>query len=157
MTRPERSAAWLAAVLAMLAAAGCATQTAPTPTSRPALILPASDERLQGGAVAATSWADMGIGPAGFNADASFPQPLDASAALIDALTAHPGSIYETASLVGEAERELILISETGLGDDSVAGFQYVLLLELDGREWRIDEMWTRALCWRGVSEELCV
>jgi hypothetical protein len=155
LTRARRRAAWLAIALAALGAAGCAAQTAPTP--RPALTLPASDERLRDGAVAATSWVDMGSGPIGFNADASFRQPRDASAALIEALTAHTGSIYETAGLVGGEDRELLLVSETGEGDDSVAGLQYLVLLELDGREWRIEEMWTRALCRRGVVQDVCV
>ena len=139
----------------VIAATGCAAETATTP--RADLVLPASDEWLREGAVAATSWLDMGSGPAGLNARASFLEPNDASSALIEALTAHTGSAYETHALVGEPDRELMLVSETGVADDSVAGLQYVMLLELEGREWRISEMWTRALCRRGVAQDVCV
>jgi hypothetical protein len=155
VTRSRPTAARLAVALAILAAAGCASEAVPTP--RPALILPAADERLRDGAIVATSWLDMGSGPIGFNADASFAQPRDAAAALIDALTAHTGSAYETDGLVAEADRELILVSESGFGDDSVAGIQYLLLLEIDGRDWRIDELWTRVTCRRGAHQDVCV
>ncbi|MGH2381188.1 MAG: hypothetical protein ACRDG7_08205, partial [Candidatus Limnocylindria bacterium] len=55
------------------------------------------------------------------------------------------------------SERAILIISETGLGDDSVAGAQYALLARADGARWRLVTLWSRALCRRGVSGDLCV
>ncbi|MGH2598651.1 MAG: hypothetical protein ACRDJ9_04610, partial [Dehalococcoidia bacterium] len=54
------------------------------------------------------------------------------------------------------SDRALLLISETGVGDDSVAGSQYALMLVQEEDGWRLDELWTRALCRRGGDAQFC-
>ena len=51
----------------------------------------------------------------------------------------------------------MLVVSETGRGDDSVAGSQYTLVLVREPNGWYLDELWIRALCRRAVFEDLCV
>ena len=148
----------LVALLGLSACGGAGVSTSPAqPFS-----LPESEEMLRGGAVAGTPWLDPPGAPAGFERDAAHVDPSAAANAFIqaarDAYAASPEQPdHQVDSLVEDEGRAVILISETGLADDSVAGVQYLLMLERDGRDWRVDELWTRALCRRGVSGELCV
>lgn len=53
----------------------------------------------------------------------------------------------------------VIVISEIGPGDDSVAGTQYALVIGRAADGWRLEGLWARTLCRRGVDQagQLCL
>lgn len=153
-----------AAVLGLLLA-GCALQAAsPTPgaTGPPGdTVLPAAEAFLPLNVPASTPWMRMSSQPSGFDLDvphASAGDLADAFGAALAASYGPDGSPELGLDVVDETdERALLLISETGLPDDSVAGTQYALVVTREADGWRIAELWTRALCRRGVSGNLCL
>jgi hypothetical protein len=54
--------------------------------------------------------------------------------------------------------RAILVISETGFGDDSVAGTQHALVMVRGVDDWYVTSIWSRALCGRGVhpTEDRC-
>ena len=139
-----------------------AATAAASASALPTQELPAADALLGSGAVTGTPWTEMDGVAIDFEADSlheSAEALADAFGAAIHASWAggpgRPEVAIDFASETGE--HALIIISESGFGDDSVAGSQYALLAVADDGGWRLDTLWTRALCSRGVSGQLCV
>jgi hypothetical protein len=135
--------------------------TTPAP-SVGAVILPGADALLPDRVAGATAWTEIGSLLNDFDPRAPHASPQALAEAFGAAIQAGWAGSPEQPDLELEAieettDRAVAIVSETGIGDDSVAGSQYalVLLRETDG--WRLDELWTRALCWRGVDDQLCV
>ena len=168
-TGPTFSAALVALVALLAAASACGSATvlssgAPAGTRGPqaTLVVPGADEMLRGGAVASTPWLDPPGAPAGIDADITYPDAGAATTAFTSALKAvYAGSASQPVLDVDVVEEDgdgsVVLVSETGLADDAVAGIQYLLVLAHDGEGWRIVDIWTRALCLRALGAEgLC-
>ena len=125
-------------------------------------MLPAGAAFLPENVPASTPWVPMASQPSGFDLDephASVSDLADAFGAAILASSAQPADRPQLSLDVIDEKPDsaLLLVSEIGLGDDSVAGRQYALVVTHESGRWRLDELWTRALCARGVSGRLCV
>ena len=154
------------AVLATLLG-GCVAVQSQSPAADPdatdpETVLPAAEAFLPLDVAASTPWMRMAGQPSGFALDAphaSVAELADAFGAAIVASFAQGGDPPQLGlEVVDETEdRALLLVSETGAGDDSVAGTQYALVVTRASDGWRVAELWTRAFCWRGASGDLCV
>ena len=123
---------------------------------------PAADAFLPPNIPASTPWTRMASQPSGFDLEGSHASVSDLADAFGAAIFARPDGRPDRPELgldvIDETdERALLIVSETGIGDDSVAGTQYALVVGRESGGWRVDELWTRTLCWRGVSGDLCV
>ena len=134
---------------------------ASTESERP-ITLPGPEALLPAGTVEAASWIRINSLPNGFDPMGGYASTSDLAAAFGEAMRAsweagpdRPDLSLET--LEESSDRAVLIISETRFGDDSVAGRQHALILVREEDGWRLDELWTRALCSRGVSGELCV
>lgn len=150
----------------LLAACGPAATTSeptpPTPEPSQWQTLPDADQLLPSGVVGSPPWIRMSSMPNDFDPDLLHASPADLADAFGAAVhAAWAGSAdrpdLELDVFAETSERAVLVISEIGLGDDSVAGSQYALVAIAEGGSWRLEELWTRALCRRGVSGELCV
>ncbi|MGH2379687.1 MAG: hypothetical protein ACRDG7_00470 [Candidatus Limnocylindria bacterium] len=157
---------------ALLPLVGCGTASiTPTETegtgpsvavSAAPITLPGPEALLPDDAVEAVSWVQMSSLPNDFDPEGGYASPsdlADAFGAAIDA--AYAGSPQEPDlkldPFVESEDHAVLIISETGLGDDSVVGSQYALVVSRGAGGWVLDDIWTRALCRRGVSDQLCV
>lgn len=162
-----RSVTRSAVVVLSLALSACGTDSSPTPASPPSeanaapLVLPGGGALLPAGVESATGWREMSSHPSSFDPETAFDTPE----ALADAFGAAIHADYaggpmrpdlDLVALFEEPDRVGYVISETGIGDDSVAGTQYALILVRGADGWRIDDLQTRALCRRGGDDELC-
>ncbi len=126
------------------------------------ITLPGPEALLPDGAAEAVSRVQMGSLPNDFDPEGNYASTSDlanAFGAAIDASYAG-GPQRPDLQLDPFDEREdhaVLIISETGLGDDSVVGSQYALVVSRGADGWMLDDIWTRALCRRGVSEQLCL
>jgi streptogramin lyase len=50
-----------------------------------------------------------------------------------------------------------VLVRRVGFADDSVAGFEYDVTVEQGSQGWAVVSATKAAVCYRGVSGELCV
>ena len=161
----RRVVAASAVALAWLTACGALEVASPAEESRAdtgELILPAADAFVPPNVAASTPWAPVAGQPSGFDLDESHASVGDLAdafgAAIFASSTGGPIRPDLGLDVIDETdERALLIISETGVGDDSVAGTQYALAVTNEAGGWRLEELWTRALCWRGVSGDLCV
>jgi hypothetical protein len=124
--------------------------------------LPRPDLLVPEGVAQATPWIEMSRQPNDFDQDVLHASPTDLADQFGAAIHAAWSGGRERPDLDLEsfqetAERAVLIVSETGLGDDSVAGTQYALIVVREDGGWRLDELWTRALCRRGSDGELCV
>lgn len=170
----------LPATLVSAILAACAVGVAsPSPTLAPSLaesshasasavatpqpvLLPGATELLPADVAAATAWAAAPSVPDGFDPGAAHPSPEALAEAYADALfapRAGPGAPELTLAHqeVLEDGRVLVIVSGTGLGDDSVAGTQHAIVAVESDDGWRLADLYVRALCRRGVTEDLCV
>lgn len=152
-----------------LIVAGCDAPAASSPSfdgsplaAKGPIALPGANSLVPADVAGATKWTRMDSLPNHFDVEMSHPTPgelADAFGAAIHARWAgrpdRPDLNLETVD--ESADGALLIVSETGVGDDSVAGSQYALTLVRQGDGWKLDELWTRALCRRGVSDEFCV
>lgn len=155
-------------VIGALIAAGCGapTASATSPETSPLAVgspipLPSGLALIPANVVGATQWTRTNSLPSDFDAEVRHSSPgelADAFGAAIHASwVGRPRPDLSLDTVDESAYGALLIISETGLGDDSVAGSQYALVLVREDDGWRLGKLWTRALCWRGVSGELCV
>lgn len=126
------------------------------------ITLPGPNALLPAGAVEAVSWIEMSNLPNDFDPTAGYASTSDLADAFGEAIHAgwtgspdRPDLSLETFD--ASSERAVLIISETGFGDDSVAGSQYALVVSRGSDGWVLDNTWTRALCRRAVFEDLCV
>ena len=139
-----------------------ALSPAPSETLPDDFTLPGTDLLIPDGVAEATPWIEMSSQPSEFYPDVLRASPTELAdefgAALYAAWSGGPERPdLDLDTLDETAERAVLIVSETGLGDDSVAGTQYALVVVREDGGWRLDELWTRALCWRGSDGELCV
>lgn len=169
--RAPRSRLVLTLLVGALALGGCGSApavspsrsvqvaaTAP-PTERAAL--PGQDELIPPNVDGATPWIPMRSLPSGFQTDGyASPDELAESfaAAILAGWAGSPQRPEIELEVLGEsADAAVVIASETGVADDSVAGTQYALVMRADDAGWTLEELWTRALCRRGVDGALCV
>ena len=126
------------------------------------ITLPGPEALLPDGAVEAVSWIQMSSLPNDFDPEAGYASTsdlADAFGAAID--TSYAGSPQRPDLELGPfnegEDHAVLIISETRLGDDSVLGSQYALVASRGTDGWVLDDIWTRALCRRGVSDQLCL
>lgn len=60
-------------------------------------------------------------------------------------------------SLPIDGDRALLLVTEGGVGEEPVFGTQYALVAVASAGGWRLDDLYARALCRRGVTAEVCL
>ena len=170
----------VAAVLVPAILAACAFGVAsPSPTLAPSpaesshasasvvatpqpVLLPGATELLPTDVAAATAWAAAPSVPDGFDPEAAHPSPEALAEAYADALFASLSGpdapeLTLTHQEVLADGRVLVIVSETGLGDDSVAGTQHAIVAVESDDGWQLAQLSVRALCRRGVGEEFCV
>lgn len=123
--------------------------------------LPGPDELIPPNVEGATPWIPMRSLPNGFETDRyASPDELAETfaAAILAGWAGSPQRPEIELHVLGEwAEAAVVIASETGAADDSVAGTQYALVMSADDAGWALEELWTRALCRRGVDGALCV
>jgi hypothetical protein len=154
------------AVVAMVAcAAPAGSGTAgPEPTAPGPEALPDADDLVPAGVAGAVAWTPLSRMPNDFDVSARFPSPQALADAFVVELEAGwaGGPIRPTFELdtFSEAEtRTVLVITELGVSDDSVAGSQYALVIGRHPDGWALVGLWGRALCQRGVDRpsQLCV
>jgi hypothetical protein len=116
---------------------------------------------LPRGVLSATAWREMSSLPTDFVDSAAYRSPAELAdafgAAIFASFAGSPERPELALDTIDESpERATLLITETGVGDDSVAGRQYALVIVRGGEGWIVDELWIRALCRRGGDAELC-
>lgn len=158
-------------LVALVALAGCGSAPPPpTTVSQPTaaseapgfVVLPAADELVPVGVASTTRWISTSSLPPGFDPDASHPAPEALAEAFAAAMAdSQAGGIrprWEIEEVIGQEDgRAVVVLSELGAGDDSVAGSQYAIVVRSDDAGWVLDSILARALCRRGGDEELCV
>ena len=156
-------------VLAMVGIAACAAPGAsPTVVRDPPLAgpeaLPEADEFVPAGVDGATDWTPMSSLPHEFDISARFASPAELANEFRSQLEAGwaGGPKRPTFELDTYTEGDagtVVVISETGVEDDSVAGTQYALVIGRGADGWTLNGLWGRALCQRGVDldSQLCV
>lgn len=162
--RKRRAAVVIGLAVALLA--GCATPApiGPTPTrleGQPT-VLPGSAEFVPAGLSGVTGWQGTDSFPGEFDADATHETLEMLGTVFIEALrTSWAGSpqvpTFGLESLAIEGDRALLLVTEGGFRDDSVFGTQYALVAAASAGGWRLDDLYVRALCRRGVTDDICV
>ena len=163
------SGAVLVMVLAVGGIAACAAPGAsPTVVRDPPLagpeVLPGADEFVPAGVDSVIDWTPMSSLPNEFDISARFASPAELADEFRSELEAGwaGGPKRPTFELDTYSEGDagtVVVISETGIGDDSVAGSQYALVIGRAADGWRLDGLWGRVLCRRGVDlgSQLCV
>jgi hypothetical protein len=125
-------------------------------------VLPGPNQQLPGQVAGATQWVRPPGRPRGFDpvGHATVETLADAFGAVISrsfgaALGERP--VLSLDVLEESDTRAVILISAMSAGDDFSGGTQYALVAVADGDGWRVDEVWARVLCTRGVAEQVCI
>jgi hypothetical protein len=154
----------LAAVAMVACAAPAGSGTAVPDPSAPGPELPSEDELVPAGVAGAVAWTPLSSMPNDFDVSARYPSPQALADAFVVQLQAgwtggpiRPSFELDTFS---EAEaRTVMVITELGVADDSVAGSQYALVIGRRPDGWALDGLWGRALCQREVDRlsQLCV
>jgi hypothetical protein len=158
--RPRSDRRILVAALLLVVLAACGGDAGATDILGPDP-LPDSGTYIPAGVRGVTSWAPMPGLPPGFDIGATHASAADAGDAFGSALTAEPAAgrtiRFDTYRLTGELA--LLVITESGAGDDSVAGAQYALELIHEADSWRFHQVLRRTMCRRGVdaANDLCV
>ena len=143
---------------------------APSPSTAPVasatqgavVALPDAQALLPDGVAGASPWSRMPSLPDDFDDSAGHRSPTDLGDAFGAAINASFAGGPERPDLALDVVEQsdaiaMLVVTETGIGDDSVAGNQYALIVRLAADGWRLDELWRRGLCKRGVSGEFCV
>jgi len=152
-----------AAISAVLLGSCAGPPASPTPfASATPITLPGPEALVPPGVASTTSWREMASLPDGFDATAGYDTPSALADAFAAAIAAGYAGSPERPDLALEelgvtADRATLLMSETGVGDDSVAGSQYALVAARGPDGWTLEQLWTRALCRRGGDAELCI
>jgi hypothetical protein len=149
---------------------GCAPPIAPLPSVAPVasateeavVALPDAQALLPDGVAGTSPWSLMSSLPDDFDNSVGHRTPTDLADAFGAAIHASFAGGPERPELALDVVEQsdaiaMLVVTETGIGDDSVAGNQYALVIRSTTEGWRLDELWRRALCRRGVSGELCV
>jgi len=162
-----RGRAGLVACLAAVAIVACAAPAGtagPEPTAPGAEALPDADDLVPAGVAGAVAWTPLSSMPNDFDVSARFPSPQALADAFVVQLEAGwaGGPLRPTFELdtFSEGEtRTVLVITELGVADDSVAGSQYALVIGRGADGWALGGLWGRALCQRGVDRpsQLCV
>lgn len=154
----------LACALVLVGCGDAASPSAAAPSegAPEEIRLPGPGELVPDDVAGATAWIEVSSVPNDFDPDSLHASPADladAFGAAIHAGTAGSPIRPDLALDLFEEtpDRAVLIISATGFGDDSVAGSQYALVVVREADGWQLDEQWTRALCGRGVSGDLCV
>lgn len=152
--------------LTAVALAGCGgimpPTSIPTPLDDQPVLLPGSSDLLPPGVEGAIGWQGTSSFPSGFDAGAVHESPEALADAFADALlsgfagAARAPRISRDSTVV-EGGRAVIIVTEGGTGDDSVFGTQYAVVAEQTTDGWLLDQIFARALCSRGVTDELCL
>lgn len=161
------------AVLVMVLAAGgiasCAAPGAsPTVVRDPPLAgpeaLPGADEFVPVGVDGVIDWTPMSSTPNEFDISARYASPAELAGKFLSELEAGwaGGPKRPTFELDSYSEGDVstvMVITELGVDDDSVAGTQYALVIGRGADGWTLNGLWGRALCRRGVDlgSQLCV
>lgn len=156
--------------LVLLAGCGMASTTPietgrtelPTAASATPITLPGPEDLLPDGIVEAVSWIQMDSIPNDLDPEQGYASTSDLADAFGAAIAASWTGSPQRRDLaldpfVEDEDHAVLIISETGLGDDSVLGSQYALVMSRWDDGWVLDDIWTRALCRRGVSDQLCL
>ncbi|MGH2401277.1 MAG: hypothetical protein ACRDE6_01085 [Candidatus Limnocylindria bacterium] len=111
-----------------------------------------------------TDWMVMPSPPDGFDTRIAYRSAADAGDAFASALATALSGGGQRPSVRVDAYRQsddlaLLIVTEEGLGDDSVAGTQYALDFVHEPDGWVLYQTWMRTLCRRGVdaASNLCV
>ena len=158
-TRPSRRLAPLCALAALIV--GCdssvPTQTA-VPTPDPFdVVLPSSDEFVPGGVVGVTEWS-FGPGlPDEFDLSVRYPSAEAAGDAFGTALAEALSDRSIAPRIRVDAYRQsdalaLLVVTEDGTADESVAGSQFALDFVHEPGGWTLYQTWGRFLCRAGVD-----
>jgi hypothetical protein len=156
------------AAAVLLAALGACAEPAASPTVEPvtpaggAAVLPGGQAFVPDGIGGVTPWIQISSLPGDFDAGTAYATSADLADAFggeINASFAGSPQLPDlTLDVADESEDgALLIISETGIGDDSVAGNQYALVVRREDDGWRLRELWRRGLCSRGVTGERCL
>ncbi len=156
----------VAAIAVIVSACAVLEPIEPTPTQLRGptpIVLPGEGDLVPTGIAGVGGWSGTTTFPAAFDGSAVHDSPEAVADAFIAALSAAYANMpmrptHEVAA-VGEqaSNRTLVVITELGAGDDSVAGTQYAVVAEPNTDGWRLTELYTRALCRRGVTNGLCL
>lgn len=152
-------------LVVLLAACGALEVASPATESSPEgreVILPGADALLPPNVPASTPWSPIASQPSGFGLEESHASVSDLAdafgAGILATFAGGPDRPDLGLDIIDETDDSaLLIVSQTGVGDDSVAGTQYALAVTNEESGWRVEELWTRALCWRGASGDLCV
>ena len=159
----------LGLVVCLAAVAACAAPVGPGAAVPDATVpgpeaLPGTDEFVPAGVDGVSAWTAMSSMPNEFDISDRFASPAVLADTFRSELEAGWAGgpnrpIFELDAFSEGDASAVFVISEIGPGDDSVAGTQYALVMgrALDG--WRLDGIWGRALCRRGLDQvsQLCV
>lgn len=156
-------------VLLLLAACGApGPSETRLPTSVPTpdpfnVVIPSREEFVPAAVAGVTEWMAMPSLPDGFDARIAYRSASAAGEAFGSALAMALGAGGNRPSVRVDAFREsdelaLLVVTEEGVGDDSVAGSQYALDFVHEPDGWTLYQTWIRTLCRRGVdaSGEFC-
>jgi hypothetical protein len=144
-------------VALVIALGGCSSPEAtPSPTDARSGGLPGPFDLLPPGARGAVAWVPATALAESFDARVPYDSPqavADAyGASLLEAYAPGPDRPRLTLEPAMETDaRVILIISETGFGDDSVAGNQHALVMVRGVDEWYITSIWSRILCGSGV------
>jgi len=164
--RGARERVGLIVCLAVAVLAACAAPgiSGPQATLPGPVGLPGTDELVPADVDGVVAWTPISAMPNEFDISARFASAAAVADTFRSELEAgwaggpkRPALEVDPIS-VGD-DGGVIIISEIGPGDDSVAGTQYALVVGRAPDGWRLEGLWARTLCRRGVdhASQLCV
>jgi hypothetical protein len=153
--------------LAISILGGCGLIPTATPASAPVeapgqLVLPGPDALLPAGVAGVPSWVPTDSRPDGFDPGAVRDTPEDVAEAYVAAAYASFAGPMRPVWKLEEVQRladgrAVVIVTELGAGDDSVAGTQYAIVVRSEDGGWLLETIFARPLCRRGVADRLCV
>ena len=160
----ERVGLIVCLTLVVLAACAAPGSSGPQATVPGPEALPGTDELVPADVDGVVAWTPISALPNEFDISARFASAAAVADTFRSELEAGWAGgpkrpVFEVDPFSEGDDGGVIIISEIGPGDDSVAGTQYALVVGRAPDGWRLEGLWARTLCRRGADQasQLCV